>query len=88
MDDTTQYGPETITFYTDNSNIDEYKYHVYNYSGGYAGDELSYSGARVTVYYGSQTSETFHVPINQMGRTWNVFSIVDGEIVIENTITP
>ena len=88
VDDTTQYGPETITFYTDNSNIDEYKYYVYNYSGGYAGDELSYSGARVTVYYGSQTSETFHVPINQMGRTWNVFSIVDGEIVIENTITP
>ncbi len=42
-----------MTFYTDSREVDEYKYYVYNYSGGNNGDELSYSGARVTVYYGS-----------------------------------
>ncbi len=87
IDDTTQYGPETVTFYTDNPHIDEYKYYIYNYSGGYKGDELSYSGARVTVYYGSQDPQVFYVPFAQTGRTWNVFSVIDGNIVVENTIS-
>lgn len=87
VDDVTQYGPETITFYTDNPQFDEYKYYIYNYSGGSDGNELSFSGARVTIYYGNQESRTINVPVNEMGRMWNVFSVVDGNIVIENTIT-
>ncbi len=86
-DDTTKYGPETITFFTDNPQIDEYKYYVYNYSGGNIGNELSFSGARVTIYYDNQNSKTLYVPVNEEGRTWNVFSVIDGNIVIENTIT-
>ena len=87
VDDVTQYGPETITFYTDNPRFNEYKYYIYNYSGGGAGNELSFSGARVTIYYGNQESRTINVPVNEMGRTWNVFRVVDGNIIIENTIT-
>lgn len=87
IDDTNQYGPETVTFYTDNPDINEYKYYIYNYSGGNNGDELSYSGAKVTIYYGSQKPQVFHVPFAQTGRTWNVFSVIDGNIVVENTIS-
>ncbi|MBQ8247058.1 MAG: cellulose binding domain-containing protein [Lachnospiraceae bacterium] len=87
VDDTFSYGPETITFYTDNPLIDEYKYYVYNFSGGSVGNELSLSGAKVTIYYGSQESRTINVPLNETGRTWNVFRIVNGTIVIDNTIS-
>ena len=78
---------KNVTFYTDNSNIDEYKYYVYNYSGGNSGEELSYSGARVTVYYGSQKPKEYYVPFAQSGRTWNVFSVIDGEVVVNNSIS-
>lgn len=87
VDDVTQYGPETITFYTNNPQFDEYKYYIYNFSGGSVGNELSFSGAKVTIYYGNQESRTVNVPVNEMGRTWNVFRVVDGNIIIENTIT-
>ncbi len=87
VDDTFQYGPETITFYVDNQEISEYRYYVHNYSGGINGDELSYSGAKVTVYYGTHTPQVYNVPINQMGYIWNVFSIIDGNILVENTIS-
>lgn len=87
VDDIFCYGPETITLYTDSQIIDEYKYYIYNYSGGENGDELSFSGARVAVYYGSQKPQVFHVPLNQVGRTWNVFSVIDGNIIVENTIS-
>ena len=87
VDDTTQYGPETMTFYIDSPNVDEYKYYVYNYSGGNSGEELSYSGARVTVYYGTQKPKEYYVPFAQSGRTWNVFSVIDGEVVVNNSIS-
>ncbi len=87
VDDMYSYGPETITFYTGNPQIDEYQYFVHNYSGGSVGNELSFSGAKVTIYYGSQAVRTINVPINETGRRWNVFRIVDGTIIIDNTIS-
>lgn len=87
VDDTYQYGPETVTFYWNNSMFEEYEYYIYNYSGGITGDELSFSGAYITIYSSGNDAITLNVPINEMGRRWNVFSIVDGQILIENTIT-
>lgn len=50
-------------------------------------NELSFSGAYITIYSSGNDAITLNVPINEMGRRWNVFSIVDGQILIENTIT-
>lgn len=86
MDDITKYGPETVTFFVVNSAFDEFEYYVYNYWSGDK-NELSHSGARVAIYYGEQEVRVVNVPVEGQGRTWNVFRIVDGEIIIENTIT-
>ncbi|MBO5525961.1 MAG: carboxypeptidase regulatory-like domain-containing protein [Clostridia bacterium] len=73
VDDTSAYGPETITISTIASNT-TYRYYVHNYSGG-GNSVLSNSGATVTVYLGNSSTPyyTFYVPSGS-GRTWNVFS--------------
>lgn len=48
-------GLVTIGFRTKD---DEYKYYVYNFSGESNGDELSFSRARVTIYFGNNESKT------------------------------
>ena len=80
VDDTSSYGPETITI----NNLDNnktYKYYVHDYSNysNYNDTALKDSGAKVTVYYGDQ-SQTFYVP-NEVGNAWKVFEIVNGEII-------
>lgn len=87
VDDVSYYGPETMTFYINNPGIEKYQYYVYNYSGGSTGKELSFSGARVTIYHGDNEVRVFSVPVNESGRTWNVFSIINGNLVVENVIT-
>ena len=79
-DDTSSYGPETVTINNLNS-ASTYKYYVHDYSnGGNHSDEVfKTSGAKVDVYYGDQ-SRTFYVP-NENGNAWKVFEIVNGEIV-------
>ncbi len=83
-DDTTGYGPETITF-TISGNADCVKYYVHDYSnkennGSYA---LSYSNAKVMVYGGIYTSEpkVYCIPIGKSGTIWNVFEIKNSKIV-------
>ena len=83
VDDTTSYGPETITLNV--SNTTPYYYYIYKYAGT---GELYTSGAKVKLYQGSSLLGTYHVPANQgTGRYWNVFAIVDGRIMIKNTVT-
>lgn len=76
-DDTSSYGPETITI----NNIDPnaiYTYYVYNFTGG-EDSVLPNSGAKIDIYSG-ESSQTLFVP-NQGGQYWKVFEIVNGEIV-------
>jgi len=80
VDDTTSYGPETITI----NNLDKnktYKYYVHDFSNrsNHNDTALKDSGAKVTVYYGDQ-SQTFYVP-NEVGNAWKVFEIINGEII-------
>ncbi len=83
VDDTDSFGPETVTLCP--TTKDAYYYFVHRFSE--YGD-LSSSGAQVKVYKDSELLKTFNVPTNLGdGRFWNVFSIVDGEIVVNNTIT-
>ena len=87
-DDTSAYGPETITV----SSIEEYTYtyYVYNYSeqgsGNYA-TTMANAQARVEVYFGNSSTPayTFYGPTTS-GVTWNVFSYnaVTGEFTVNN----
>jgi len=79
-DDTTSFGPETITInHINNDAI--YKYYVHDFSNrsNHNDTQLKASNAKVDVYYGDQV-KTFYVP-NEVGNAWKVFEIVNGEIV-------
>lgn len=83
VDDTSSYGPETITLKADS--VYPYYYYVYNWSNE---ANLCYSNAQVKVYQGDTLLATYNIPQNgSTGRYWNVFAIVDGTIITYNTIT-
>lgn len=83
VDDTTSYGPETITLQLTTSN--PYYYYIYLYAGT---GSLATSEAQINLYQGDTLVATFNVPTDQgSGRYWNVFAIVDGQLTVRNTIT-
>ncbi|MBE6783378.1 MAG: zinc-ribbon domain-containing protein [Ruminococcaceae bacterium] len=83
VDDTSSYGPEHITLNTVSDQ--PYYYYVHRYSSS---GSLAESEAKVTIEQGGVLLAEFHVPTNLgEGRYWNIFAIVDGEIIVENTIT-
>ncbi len=83
VDDITSYGPETITLNLTTS--DPYYYYIYHFSGS---GSLATSEAQINVYQGETLIATFNVPTDQgSGKYWNVFAIVDGQLVVKNTIT-
>ena len=85
VDDTSSYGPETITI----SSMGDYtyKYYIYNYSGT---GTMYGSGAIVNVYFGGSSTPayTFYAPEGS-GRYWNVFTYnaVTGEFTVVNTVS-
>ncbi len=83
VDDTTSYGPETITLKADSSY--PYYYYIHRYAGsGY----ISTSEAAINVYQGDAHIAKFNVPTDLgTGDYWNVFAIVNGQLVIRNTMT-
>lgn len=82
-DDTSSYGPEHITL-EPNTNA-PYYYYVYRYAGSGTVDT---SGAKVSVHRGNNLVRSFNVPTNEgNGDYWNVFAIVDNQIIVRDTIT-
>lgn len=83
VDDTTSYGPETITL---NAPANEkYYYYIHKYSGS---GTLSSSEAQIKVYQAGKLVAIFNVPSNMgSGNYWNVFVIENGQIIPKNTIT-
>jgi hypothetical protein len=75
VDDTTSYGPETVTI-SDVDTATTYNYYVHNYSGE---SDMGASGAVVKLYYGG-TTRTYNIP-SGVGLYWNVFSIENGQVV-------
>ncbi len=69
LDDTSSYGPETITIYK--SKPGTYHYYVHNYSGTPA---IKYSDAKVEIYSDMGLVKTYHIPISGNGKYWEVFS--------------
>ena len=83
VDDTTSYGPETVTIPQVVSGL--YKYYVCDYTNCVRGNvgsyEMSYSGAVVNVYGSQGLITSFNVPTGMSGVVWEVFEIRDGVIV-------
>lgn len=83
VDDTTSYGPETITLNT--TTEAPYYYYVHKYAGN---GTLPTSEAKVRVYQGEALIAEYNVPTDlEAARYWNVFAIVNGQIVTRNTMT-
>lgn len=81
LDDTSSYGPETVTITLQLDGT--YRYSVHNYtsrSSSYS-TSLSSSGAQVTLYHGNSAVTVFNVPPGD-GTLWTVFEL-NGD-----TITP
>jgi uncharacterized protein YfaP (DUF2135 family) len=83
IDDVTSYGPETITL---NATTEyPYYYYIHRYAGT---GSVATSSAKIRVFKGNKLLRTFYVPTDQGSSDyWNVFAIVDGEIIEKNTIT-
>ncbi len=74
VDDTTSYGPETITLEKKHYG-ESYVYAVHDYSNGGnpSSRALSNSQATVFVYMGQSLVRTYYVPKNRSGNLWTVF---------------
>ena len=83
VDDTSSYGPETMTIRKLDSGT--YKYFVADFGncsdGDYHSEEMSYSGATVRVYTNNGLAGIFFVPYDRQGVIWEVFEIRNGRII-------
>ncbi len=85
LDDTTSYGPETITL---NINKDllkgnkKFVYSVHDYSNGSNTNSknLSLSNATIHIYSGNKLIKKYDVPKNKVGTFWHVFDITSNGI--------
>jgi len=77
-DDTSSFGPETITIYGLDPGI--YRYSVHSYSGRNlsSGDALSRGNIVVRLYNGDQLLKEYKMPPGTEGNYWKVFEI-DGD---------
>ena len=88
VDDTTSYGPETITIVESIYGTYTYAVHDYSNRNSSSSDKLSASNAVVRVFVGSEQVGEYHVPTDQVGTYWTVFEITgNGEIVPINNIS-
>lgn len=85
LDDTSSYGPETVTT-TVNADVIEngsklvYSVHDYTNRNQIDSTVLSNSGATIHVYSGNTLIKTFSVPNGKKGNVWKVFEIKNGVI--------
>lgn len=86
VDDTTYFGPETIT--VEQKEAGTYSYYVHDYTNKYDtnSNKLSMSGAYVELYSGNELLYTIHIPENNIGSVWHVFDIdgITGQVTLVN----
>ncbi|MDR1986651.1 MAG: hypothetical protein LBP88_06745 [Treponema sp.] len=86
-DDTSGYGPETITVTRAEGNGVYHLYVIdYTSGGNSSSTALSRSGAAIRVYSQNRLLETFTVPSSGNGYRWNVCDLVQNRIVPVGTI--
>ena len=88
VDDTSSYGPETVTVFNVQSDK-PYYYSVHDFTNGHNPEstEMSFSGANVKVYQGATLVKEYNVPSNQAGNVWNVFYVKNNQIHDLNSIS-
>ena len=86
-DDTTSYGPETVTISTQIAGV--YRYSVYDYTNKASNSStaLSNSGAQVKVYQASGLVATYNIPSNLGGTLWAVFELSGNTLTALNTLS-
>lgn len=86
-DDLDGFGPETITVKNINNNS-EYKYFIHNYTNKDASEtkDLSNSKARILVFGDNRLIQQIEISKNITGKFWNVFKIVNGQIILVNEV--
>lgn len=74
VDDTSYYGPETVTVYNMNEN-GVYSYYIHDYSNKRVNGNtvLAESRAKVEVYVGDTLVMVYNVPTSGVGTVWHVF---------------
>ena len=83
IDDTTSYGPETVTLHW--ASGVEYHYFVHLYAGW---GTLSTSGAKLKIYSGATLLWEISVPEGSGSSDyWDVFTFMDGEFTFINTFS-
>ncbi|MBP5555870.1 MAG: S8 family serine peptidase [Lachnospiraceae bacterium] len=86
LDDTSGYGPETITMTLNASDLSNggcFTYYVHKFSGN---EELRQSSAIVRLYSGNTLLETYYVP-DSHGNDWFVFKLTENGLVNINRIS-
>lgn len=86
-DDRNSYGPETITIRKVDKNA-MYRCFVHDYSNRKKENSkaLGRSKAVVRVYGNGKLLNTFTVPVDLRSNIWNVFNVVNGEIIPVTTV--
>ncbi len=86
LDDTSSYGPETITVTSVNEST-KYHYYIKNWTYN-STSELQNSGATVKIYVGAELLYTLYVPTGY-GRYWDVFTYdtVNGFVIINKIVS-
>lgn len=79
-DDTSSYGPETVTItlnaaFLDDEGVFKYSVHDFSNAGKTDSTALSLSNAAVRVYSGNTLIKTYTVPTDNVGTVWHVFDI-------------
>jgi tetratricopeptide (TPR) repeat protein len=84
VDDTTAFGPETITINKRHPGT-KYVFAIHNYSAGgkYGTDTLSSSQAKVFVYVGESLIKSYYVPARRKGALWVLFALDDNGAVTD-----
>ena len=86
VDDTSSYGPETVTIVNPNVNF-VYAVHDFSNKSSSSSSAMSYSDATVTVFMGGRELEKFNIPVDQVGTYWTVFRYIDNKIVPVNHLS-
>lgn len=86
-DDMDGYGPETITA-MEISNDSEYEFYVHDYTNqnNRTSTQLSEAKVHIMVYGNEKLMNEFRVTPQQNGIKWNVFKIVNGQVIPQGRI--
>lgn len=86
VDDTSSFGPETITVRRSDPGLYKYVLHDYTNKSSDGSDALSYSRSKVQLFAGSRAIETWYIPTGRAGTIWTAFEI-DGDTLEPYTVS-